>query len=392
MELSKDTVKKIMFLIVFTILVAVLLFNLEIVFEGLGFLIGVSVPFLLGIGIAFILNIPMQFYERTLFPERLKGKYKAMKKLARPVSLLLSLLSVIGVIALVVFVVVPELYKSVMNLGPVIQAFIPKVEAWILELFPDNENIEELLASFEFNWEEIINNTINFLKNGVGNVLNTTVSVVKNVVSKLANFFIGFVFAIYILVQKEKLRVQVEKIMYAFLPEHVNDKIQEICSLVYRIFKSFFTGQCLEAVILGTMFFIVLSVIGYPYALLIGVLIAFTALIPILGSFIGCAISVFLIFLTSPVKALIFIGIFLVLQQIEGNMIYPKVVGSSVGLPSIWVLVAVSLGGSLMGVLGMVLFIPLTSVFYTLFRGVVYKQLKRKGYHRDTAGDDMDDA
>lgn len=380
MELSRDTVKKIMFLIVFTILVAVILFNFHIVIEGITFLFKICLPFLLGAGIAFILNLPMQFFEKNLFPDNLKTKYKIMKKLACPISLLLSIISVLGVIIIVVFVVVPELYKSVMNLGLVMQEFVPKVETWILELFPGNKNIEELVASFEFDWEKIINNIIGFLKNGVGNVLNTTVNLLKNVVSKLTNFFIGFVFAIYILIQKEKLRIQIEKVMYAFLPKYVNDKILEISSLVYRIFKSFLTGQCLEAVILGCMFFVVISVIGFPYALLIGVLIAFTALIPILGSFIGCAISVFLIFMTSPLKALIFIGIFLVLQQIEGNFIYPKVVGNSVGLPSIWVLAAVSLGGSLMGVLGMILFIPLISVLYTLFRSYVYKQLNKKGY------------
>lgn len=380
MELSRDTVKKIMFLIVFTILVAVTLFNFDIVIQGVSFLFQICVPFLLGAGIAFILNLPMQFYERTLFTEHMKNKYAIMKKLARPVSLTLSLVSVFGIIVLVVFVVVPELYKSVMNLVPVMQEFVPKAEEWVLELFPGNKNIEELVASLEFDWEEIIQNIIEFLKNGVGNVLDTTVSLVKNVLSKLTNFFIGFVFAIYILIQKEKLRIQVEKIMYAFLPKYVNDKIQEISSLTYRIFKSFLTGQCLEAVILGSMFFVVISVINFPYALLIGVLIAFTALIPILGSFIGCAISVFLIFMTSPLKALIFIVIFLILQQIEGNFIYPKVVGNSVGLPSIWVLAAVSLGGSLMGVLGMIIFIPLVSVFYTLFRSYVYKQLKKKGY------------
>lgn len=380
MELSKDTVKKIMLLIVFTILVAVLLFNLGIVFDCLKVLFGVSVPFWFGIAIAFVLNLPMQFYERVFFSENLRLKYNMLNKLARPISLVLSLISVFGVIVLVVFVVVPELYKSVMNLGPVLQEFVPKVENWILDLFPGNETIEELITSFEFNWDEIINNVIDFLKNGVGNVLNTTVSLVKNVVSKLTNFFIGFVFAIYILAQKEKLRVQIEKILYAFLPNYVNDKIQEISSLVYRVFKNFLTGQCLEAVILGCMFFIVLSVIGFPYALLIGVLIAFTALIPILGSFIGCAISVFLIFMTNPFKALIFVAVFLVLQQIEGNLIYPKVVGNSVGLPSIWVLAAVSLGGSLMGVMGMILFIPLLSVLYTLFRECVYKKLAKKGY------------
>lgn len=380
MELSRDTVKKIMFLIVFTILVAVLLFNFEMVIEGALFLIRISIPFIMGIIIAFIINLPMKFYERTIFTEKLRNKYALIGKIARPVSLIMSLLSVIGVILIVVFVVVPELYHSVMNLGPVIQEFALKAEEWILGLFPGNETMEELINSFEFDWNEIMNQVIEFMKNGVGDVLNTTVNFVMGVVSKITNFVIGFVFAMYILLQKEKLRVQIEKILFAFFSEKVNRKIQEISSLVYKIFKNFLTGQCLEAVILGFMFFVVLSVIGFPYALLIGVLIGFTALIPILGSFIGCAISVFLIFMTSPVKALIFIGIFLLLQQIEGNLIYPKVVGSSVGLPSIWVLVAVSLGGSLMGITGMIIFIPFVSVVYTLFRGFVYKRLNKKGY------------
>lgn len=383
MELSKDTVKKIMLLIVFTILVAVVLFNLESVLSVFKFMISVSIPFLLGIVIAFILNIPMQFYERVIFTNKLKVKYPFTKKCARSVSLVLALVSVVGVISLVVFVVVPELYYSAKNLGPIIQDFIPKAETWILNMFPGNETIEELVASFEFDWDEILNQIINFLKNGVGNVLNSTVNLVKSIVSKLTNFVIGFVFAIYILVQKEKLRVQIEKVLFAFLPEYFYAKFQEVCSLTYRVFKSFFTGQCLEAVILGSMFFVVLSVMNYPYALLIGVLIAFTALIPILGSFIGCAISLFLIFMISPVKALIFLAVFLVLQQIEGNLIYPKVVGNSVGLPSIWVLAAVSIGGSLMGVMGMIIFIPLISVVYTLFRKVVYKQLRRKGYFNE---------
>lgn len=383
MEFSKDTVKKIMFLIVFTILVAVLMFNLDIVADGIVFLFKISLPFVFGIAIAFIINLPMQFYERTIFTEKVKNKYAFARRIARPVSLMMSILSVVGVILIVVFVVVPELYHSLVNLGPVLQEFVPRAEAWILDLFPDNETIEELIYSLEFDWEKILNQVIGFLKSGVGSMLSTTMNFVMNVVSKITNFFIGFVFAMYILLQKEKLRVQVEKIMYAFFPDKVNDRIQSICSLVYRIFKSFLTGQCVEAVILGSMFFIVLSVIGFPYPLLIGVLIAFTALIPILGSFIGCAISVFLIFMTSPVKALIFVAIFLVLQQIEGNLIYPKVVGNSVGLPSIWVLAAVSLGGSLMGVMGMVIFIPLVSVLYTLFKEYVYKRLDEKGYYNN---------
>ena len=241
--------------------------------------------------------------------------------------------------------------------------------------------MEEWIQTLEFNWDSIIQTAIDFLKNGAGSVLNSTFTVARTVISYLVNFFIGFVFACYILLQKEKLSRQIKKVLYAFLPEKAVQKTLDVASLSYRTFSSFVTGQCLEAVILGTMFFVVMSIFQFPYALLIGVVIAFTALIPIFGAFIGCVIGAFLILVVNPMKALMFIILFLVLQQIEGNLIYPHVVGGSVGLPSIWVLLAVTVGGSLMGVLGMLIFIPLFSVLYALFREFVYKRLKERGIH-----------
>ena len=158
-------------------------------------------------------------------------------------------------------------------------------------------------------------------------------------------------------------------------------KVLDVCSLSYRTFANFVTGQCLEAVILGTMFFVSMTLLRFPYAMLIGILIAFTALIPIFGAFIGCVVGTFLSLVVDPMRGLAFIVLFLVLQQVEGNLIYPHVVGNSVGLPSIWVLVAVTVGGSLMGVVGMLIFIPLTSVVYALFRQTVYKKLKERNIH-----------
>ena len=210
-------------------------------------------------------------------------------------------------------------------------------------------------------------------------MLNSTVSVASGIISGIVNMVISFIFALYILAQKERLGDQGRRIISAYLPEAAGRKILEICSLLYRNFSSFITGQCVEAVILGAMFFVVMTVIRMPYALLVGCLIAVTALIPIVGAFIGCAVGAFLLLMISPMQALAFVVLFLVLQQVEGNLIYPHVVGSSVGLPSIWVLAAVSTGGSLMGVAGMLLFIPLTSVVYTLFRQLVYQRLKEKG-------------
>ena len=218
-----------------------------------------------------------------------------------------------------------------------------------------------------------------FLKNGAGTMLNTTFSAAVSIVSGVSSFLIGFIFAIYILLQKETLSRQMKKVLEAFLPEPVVGRILDITALTERTFSNFLTGQCVEAVILGTMFFVALTLIRLPYGLLIGVLIAFTALIPIFGAFVGLAVGVFLMLMVNPMDALIFTITFFVLQQIEGNLIYPYVVGNSVGLPSIWVLVAVTVGGSMMGIVGMLIFIPLCSVLYALLRDGVNGRLGKKG-------------
>lgn len=185
-------------------------------------------------------------------------------------------------------------------------------------------------------------------------------------------------FACYVLLQKEKLSVQAKKVLFAFVRRGRAEAALEVFSLTYSTFSSFLTGQCVEAIILGSMFVVTMGLFRLPYALLVGIVIAFTALIPIFGAFIGCAVGAFLIFMLDPVKALVFVILFLVLQQIEGNLIYPHVVGNSVGLPSIWVLAAVSIGGSLMGIVGMLIFIPIVSVVYALFREIVYLKLRQK--------------
>ena len=212
-------------------------------------------------------------------------------------------------------------------------------------------------------------------------MLGTTFNVAITLINSVMNFVIAFVFACYILLQKEKLSVQIRKALYAFLPAKRCGQILKIASLSYKTFSNFVTGQCLEAVILGTMFFVVMTILKFPYALLVGVVIACTALIPIFGAFIGCVVGTFLILVVNPMRAVAFVILFLVLQQIEGNLIYPHVVGNSVGLPSIWVLMAVTVGGNLMGVVGMLVFIPLTSILYALFRQTVHKRLKERKIH-----------
>ena len=199
-----------------------------------------------------------------------------------------------------------------------------------------------------------------------------------SILGGLLTAVLAAVFSVYILLQKEKLGAQCKKLLYAFLPQERAGQALSIAALSSRTFASFLSGQCLEAVILGCLFFIAMSVLRFPYALMISVLVGFTALIPLFGAFIGCAVGAFMILIIDPMRALWFVILFLVLQQIEGNLIYPKVVGGSVGLPSIWVLVAVTIGGSTMGIAGMLLFIPLCSVLYALLRRTVYERLQKK--------------
>ena len=386
MDLSNVSIKKIRELIVFTALLVVALWKFDVVLDVLKTIGQIIFPFILGGAIVFVINVPMSFLEKKIF-ENVKKENKAARKLARPVSLLLTIVLVVGVIALVMIGVIPQLTKTMGSLMINITDFIPQIKIWIRDFFHDNREIMKLVDQVQFKPDQAIRWGISLLGNGAGNMMNTTMSAVGSVVSGLATFFIAFSFACYVLFQKEKLHVQIRKVLFAFLPKQKADAFLKVCSLTYRTFANFLTGQCLEAVILGCMFVVTLSILRMPYALLIGVLIAFTALIPIFGAFIGCAVGSFLIFMVSPKQAIIFIIVFLVLQQIEGNLIYPHVVGESVGLPSIWVLAAVTIGGNLMGIVGMLVFIPLLSVVYTIFRKVVYQRLKKRHIKQVTATD-----
>ena len=383
MELSRSTMKKLMGLIAFAALCFALCQRLEAVGTVLVFLAGMIAPFLIGGAVAFILNVPMHYIENKLFSSP-KVQKKLSASLRRIISLLLTFLFVTILVALLVLVIVPQLTATVTELSVTVQAFIGRAVVFAEEQFANNPQIIDWLNSLTIDWrtidwESILTKVMSFLKSGAGDVLNTTISAAKSFVSGITTTFIAFVFSCYLLLQKEKLALQCRKALYALLPKNTAKRFIEISILSHRIFTSFITGQCIEAIILGAMFFVTMTIFRMPYALLVGCLIAVTALIPIVGAFIGCGVGAFLILMVSPAQALIFIVMFLVLQQIEGNLIYPHVVGNSVGLPSIWVLAAVSIGGSLMGVVGMLIFIPLVSIIYTLFREFVYRRLKERG-------------
>ena len=384
MELSKTTMKRIMLLITFTVLLLVGVQRMDVVLGALGFLWGILSPMFVGAALAFVLNVPMSALERRLFPRTGEKKTKKGKKgvspaLARAVCLLLTFLLLALVVLLLVLVVVPQLAESIASLGGYVAAAAGRFAVWAEKQFAAYPEITIRLENQTINWAELAKNLWDFLTTGVGSVVSTTISATMRVFSAISAGFISFIFAIYLLLQKEKLGLQCRKALYALLPKRGADETIRVCSLSHKVFSSFITGQCVEAVILGAMFFVSMTILRIPYALLVGCLIAVTALIPIVGAFIGCIVGAFLLLMVSPMQALFFVVLFLILQQVEGNLIYPHVVGSSVGLPSIWVLVAVSVGGSLMGIAGMLVFIPLTSVLYALFREFVYQRLQAKG-------------
>lgn len=381
MEFSREKIKQIKKLMVLAAFLVLAVIYSEKIFAGFVFIVGIFKPFIYGGAIAFVLNIPMRGIEEKLL-KRWKGK--RAEKLKRPLSILFSIVLILLLLAAVVGMIIPQVAETISEIAKKIPAFMEHMTVEI-ERLARKESVladwAEKLEAMEIKWDEVLENAVYFLKNGAGSMLGSTFSVAGSIISGVVNIVIGFVFALYILAQKERLADQGRRVLSAYLPARVEEKLLEICSLLYKNFTSFITGQCLEAVILGTLFVVFMTVFRMPYALVVGVLIAITALIPIVGAFIGCAVGVFLIMINDPIQALWFLVLFLVLQQIEGNLIYPRVVGSSVGLPSIWVLTAVSVGGGLFGVVGMLVFIPLLSTCYALFKESVNKRnaLKSKG-------------
>ena len=340
---------------------------------------GMLTPFLVGAAMAFVLNLPARFIENKLFAKWKKPKGAGLK---RALSIILAILFVVALLVFAVSMVLPQLTRTLMELTTVIpnyfRGLIKELEALALE-YPEWKDAFALLEEISIDWSSVITYVTNALKDGLGNVLSSAVGFAGSLASFVFDGIIAIVFAIYILAGKETLGRQARKLLHAYLPEKVYQKTMKVLALCNHNFAKFISGQCLEAVILGAMFVVCMGIFGMPYAVLVGVLIAFTALIPIVGAFIGCAVGAFLILMISPVKALIFVIMFLILQQLEGNLIYPKVVGNSVGLPAIWVLLAVSLGGSMFGVVGMLVFIPLMSTVYALLKENVNARNKKKG-------------
>lgn len=374
--MSKETIKALRGLVIFAALLVLAVLHLDKVFLAIGLMLSILQPFIIGAAVAFVINIPMRAIETKLFVKKHK-----LSKWKRPLSFLLSILAVVLVLWTVYMLIIPQLGATVSELAVKIPAFLKEAVKVLQEVSDNNPQIQEYIAGLDvstWDWNSILSKVANTLGNGIGNVLISTVSVAGSIFGVVFDAVVAFVFAVYLLMQKEALASQGERVMRAYLPEKIYIRTQHILKILHKNFSNFISSQCLEAVILGTLFVIAMTIFGFPYAVLIGTLIAVTALVPIVGAFIGCAVGAFLILVEDPILAIGFVIMFLVIQQLEGNLIYPKVVGNSVGLPAIWVLVAVSVGGSLFGVVGMLIFIPITSTLYTLLREDVNERNAKK--------------
>lgn len=372
MELNKKTMRNLFLLVFGGILLYWILHETDRVKRFLGYGLDVLTPFIAGAAVAFVLNVPMRAIERLLKKVKQQG-------LRRALAILITFVVVIAVLVGVFYLLVPQLIVTGERLIDSIPGFIRRVQQQITEFLSKNPEIQSWVTEntnfANLNWSDLIQKIVTRVTNGLYAAADGLILMVKGLSTGIFNAVLSLVFGVYCLGRKEILARQARRILYSMLPEKVCDEIIRILRLSNSTFSNFISGQCLEALILGCMFAISMLIFRMPYIPLVSVIIAVTALVPIVGAFVGCIIGAFFILVESPVLAFWFVIMFLVLQQIEGNLIYPRVVGTSIGLPGMWVLLAVAVGGDLMGVGGMLLMIPFTAVLYALTKEFTEKRL-----------------
>lgn len=365
MEVNKKVFRNIFFVAVGCILLYWLIGERQRFELIMGKARGITSPFIFGSVLAFILNVPMRSIE-NLF------KGISNRRLRRTLAVLLTVIAVILVIAAVFLLLIPQLSDTIQMLIPRLTSFVTAIGDQINHMLENNPDLMEWLAENtnfgEMDWSGLVQQAVSILGNSFSKIVLSTFTAIGKLTSMAMDLVIGLVFAIYCLFQKETLARQGRKLIYAFLPEKAADYIVRVMRLSNTTFSSFLAGQCIEVLILGVMFAIAMSIFGMPYIPLVSVLIAVTAFIPVVGAWVGCILGAFLIFVANPMQAIWFVIMFIILQQVENNLIYPKVVGTSIGLSGMWVLVAVGIGGQLMGVAGMFLMIPIVSVCYALLQ------------------------
>ena len=352
--------------IVFVAALCLLYFNNILMF--LGKVLGIVFPFFIGIAIAYIWNLILKFLEKYLFPNSQK---EIANKIRRPLSMTLSFLVIIGIIVGVMYVVIPQIYESTRIIVEAVPMFAENTKAWFLRSTEGAEWANSLRNNIEnltIDWNQVGSEVVNFLKNGLGGFLGSTLGFLGNIAGFFITFFTAIIFAIYLLIGKEKLAAQTRKITNVYWSKNFSNKFYHVMDVLDDTFSSYIKGQCLSALSLSALITISMLIFRIPYAFTIGVVTMITAFIPIVGAFLGGAVGFFMIAAVNFEQAIIFLIIIVVCQQIEGNIIYPQIVGDSIGLPGIWTFVAVVFGGSLFGTMGMILAVPIFATFYKLFK------------------------
>ena len=358
--------------------------NITVVVTVLQTVAGVLQPLILGAVIAYILNILMKKLEKIYFP---KSKNRLINKTKRMVCIILSLLLVIGILGLVMGLVLPELVGAFAVIAESVPVYYEKLVAWLMTYSDKFPVIEEYINGLQLDWSQITKNLVMYATSGVGGIFNSAISVVSVVVGGIVNFVIALIFAIYLLAGKEKLSAQLKRVLAAYLSEKKRAQLAQMVAVADNTFSCFIVGQCTEAVILGSLCTIGMWILRFPYAPMTGAFIGVTALIPVAGAYLGAGVGAFMIMTVDPMKALLFLVFIVCLQQLEGNLIYPKVVGSSVGLPALWVLAAVTVGGGINGIFGMLLGVPIAATLYKLIGTDVRKKVdKQKVVAPDSEG------
>ena len=372
-DLEKNK-KTIIELIIFTVVIIFAFVNIEALWSFITYIIKIFMPFIIGVMIAFVLNVLLNVVENKLFKKLNEKNGKVWKKIKRPTSLITTFIIIIALIAFILGLLIPQLKNTATIFTENFDSYKKESIKILDKIGIDDKDIKVLNK----NIEKIKGEVTSYVGDNKQEIVQTTFGVASSVVGTITSLVLGIVFAIYILLKKEDLARQSKKMLKAYFPEKKEKRIREIANLSNKTFGNFISGQCLEALIIGVLCFIGMFILQIPYASTISVLVGFTALIPVFGAFIGTVIGAFLILMVDPTKAIIFIIFILILQQLEGNLIYPKVVGKSVGLPGIWVMVAVTVGASIAGVLGMLLSVPICSVLYSILKTDVNNRIDQK--------------
>ena len=379
MELNKNNIKRIIFIIFAAAVIFWSVLNYSIIISAVRWVIGVLSPLIIGLCFAFVLNLllrPLESGWDRLFLR--KGDSPLAKKLKRPVSIFISIILTLGAIVAVFFIIIPEVSRTLRTIIDALPGYFEDLKAWWKGLSEFLAEYSVILPELNFENTAIIAKLTEFVTTSGEMIFNHTINTTTAIVTAVFNIFIGFAFCIYLLAGKERLIGQSKRTLTAALSEKRAKRIFAFFSRVNDSFSHFVTGQVVEAIIIGLLCFIGMLILGLPYATVVSVLVGVTALIPILGAYIGTAIGALLILVESPIKALWFIVFIIILQQLEGNLIYPHVVGKSVGLPGIWVLAAVTVGGNIYGVMGMLVSVPVCSVIYVYLSEKVRALIKKR--------------